>query len=282
MVKLENIIDKICIKSELNIVSACDILCTERIVRHLDCVKEWRVLTMLKPVTKVAMYKDIVNQIMSMIKSGIWQPGTCIPTEVELAKTFNVSRNSIREALKSLAYSGILSSRAGQGTFVTADAMQKIENLELIDFISRKASVDDLTETRLLLETELARLAALRATDEDKIELQALQQQFELQMNYQKAVNDFSNPTEIGIDFHMRIAKIAKNHVLMKLIQSIQGELHEQRRRLEYHNALTLDLRLQEHKAICEAVLDNDPDRAAAAMRTHIQHSFESIKADNK
>ena len=229
---------------------------------------------MLKPVTKVSMYQNIVGQVMSCIKAGLWCPGDTIPPEVELAKTFDVSRNSIREALKSLSYSGILSSRAGQGTFVTADALQKIENLELIDFISREASMDDLTETRTILETELARLAAMRATAEDKDELRELQQKLEAQLSRQKKADDCSNPTEIGVACHMCIAKIAKNKVLMKLIQSIQGELNEQRGQIRNRSVEELEISVQEHKELCGAVLANDPERAAEVMRRHIQHSY--------
>ena len=203
---------------------------------------------MLKPVTKVSMYQNIVGQVMSCIKAGLWCPGDTIPPEVELAKTFDVSRNSIREALKSLSYSGMLSSRAGQGTY--------------------------LTETRTILETELARLAAMRATAEDKDELRELQQKLEAQLSRQKKADDCSNPTEIGVACHMCIAKIAKNKVLMKLIQSIQGELNEQRGQIRNRSVEELEISVQEHKELCGAVLANDPERAAEVMRLHIQHSY--------
>lgn len=234
---------------------------------------------MLTPITRVSMYKDIVDQLIDCIKTGVWQPGDHLPTEMELSQIFHVSRNSIREALKSLSYSGILSARAGRGTFITADALQKIENLELVNFISEEASMNDLMETRILLETELARLAALRANDSDKLELKEVMQQLEDQLVWQEAGHISSNPTEIGTTYHMCIAKIAKNKVLMRLMQSIQNELKEQRSKVELNSAQDFDVMLSDHKRIYEAIVSNNPDLAAELMRNHVLHSFENIQA---
>lgn len=229
---------------------------------------------MLKPVAKTSMYEDIVNQLINCIKNSVWLPGDFLPTEMELAKTFDVSRNSIREALKSLAYSGIISARAGHGTSVTPDALQKIENMELVNFISEEASLEELMETRLVIETELARLAAMRATEEDKTMLMQSLKSLKGQLLQQEAHQISENPTDRGIDFHMCVARISKNSVLMKLMQSIQGELRYQRSYVSLKNADSFAVMMRDHEKICEAILCNDADAAAESMRQHLLNSL--------
>lgn len=233
---------------------------------------------MLKPVAKSSMYEDIVRQLIGCIKNRVWLPGEFLPTEMELAKTFDVSRNSIREALKSLAYSGIISAKAGHGTSVTPDALQKIENLELVNFISDEASLEDLMETRLIIETELARLAAMRATEEDKAALKRSLENLKGQLIQQEAENIAENPTDRGIDFHMCVASIAKNSVLTKLMQSIQGELRYQRSYVSLQNARSFEVMLRDHEKICDAVLRSDANAAAESMRQHLLNSLGIIQ----
>jgi len=80
------------------------------------------------------IYQDVLNQILNLIKNGEWLAGDRIPTEIELSKVFQVSRNSIREALKILEHQKIISSKAGSGTHVLEDSFQNIQMLELISF----------------------------------------------------------------------------------------------------------------------------------------------------
>ncbi|MGE4354722.1 MAG: FadR/GntR family transcriptional regulator [Oscillospiraceae bacterium] len=259
---------------------------------------------MIKPITKTSMYKEIVGQIIIQIKNGVWKPNEQLPSEAELAKSFGVSRNSIREALKSLALFGIVYARPGQGTFITQDALQRVGNTELLDAISEEASLPELMETRLIIEPQLSKLAALRATDEDKkmlvMALDLLKNDLYSRLDILNAVqnnkmiasiistlkNDqsnvgstqtISNPSDNGIRFHMCIVEIANNNVLGKFLESIKGELEKQRSRIILRNTEDVQLMLQDHVEICEAILVNDPRRAASAMHEHLLHSYKSM-----
>ena len=71
-----------------------------------------------KPISRVNLHSEVMQQITAAIQSGQWKPGSKLPGEIALAEMFQVSRTCIREVLKALAYSGVVESRSGVGTFV--------------------------------------------------------------------------------------------------------------------------------------------------------------------
>lgn len=250
------------------------------------------------------MYEEIVNQITDLIKKGKWKPNEQLPSETELAKAFGVSRNSIREALKCLSLIGIIYAHPGQGTFITNEALQKLENSELIDVISEKASAAELMETRLLIEPHLSELAALRATDQDKRKLEKIFEPLRNDLSSRitvlsrqqeitpgSEINALTegvfivdelqqlktNPSFCGIEFHMCVAEIAKNKVLTKFLQSIKGELERQRSWIYFKNTQDIRKMLADHTEIYEAIITNDRDRARRAMYKHLVNAYENI-----
>ena len=99
---------------------------------------------MLKPVQKSRVYEDVSRQIRDQIESGQWKEGTRIQSETELAKVFQVSRGSIREAIKSLQMAGLLEARSGHGTFVAPNACQKIREGRLAEKLNSAEYYDDI------------------------------------------------------------------------------------------------------------------------------------------
>src|SRR5690606_3742762 len=114
-----------------------------------------------------SIYQDVLNEIINLIKNGEWTAGDRIPTETELARIFQVSRNSIREALKILDHLNIISSKAGSGTHVSEESLQNIQKMELIHTLRQNSTYESLMDTRLIIEPELTYRAALNATEED-------------------------------------------------------------------------------------------------------------------
>ena len=102
-----------------------------------------------------------------MIKSGTWKPGEKIPGEIALAKEFQVSRNCIRESLRALVLADVLEVKSGNGTFVTANALQQIANHELIEHIHKSATISELIEVRIFLESQIIDMVVERATKEE-------------------------------------------------------------------------------------------------------------------
>ena len=100
-----------------------------------------------KPISRVNLHSEVMQQITAAIQSGQWKPGSKLPGEIALAEMFQVSRTCIREVLKALAYSGVVESRSGVGTFVkelpseapspAVESILKQEGLSLKDIHTR-------------------------------------------------------------------------------------------------------------------------------------------------
>src|SRR5690242_13464300 len=114
----------------------------------------------IKPLSRTGLSEQVAAQIAGMISSGQWKPGEKLPSEAELCKAFQISRPSIREALKSLAFAGLVDMRTGQGTFVAQGPSRFLDRFCAHGLLNSRESVADLTTARIALEGELAALCA--------------------------------------------------------------------------------------------------------------------------
>ena len=116
----------------------------------------------------------MVGQLHQLIEAGKLKAGDRLPSERELAETFRVSRSSVREAIKTLENEGLVMTRPGSGTFITAVKVEAIIQ-PLASLLSRgKDALIDLFEMRRLVEPGIAALAAERATPADILRLKEI------------------------------------------------------------------------------------------------------------
>src|SRR6202453_5368355 len=123
------------------------------------------------PVYKVVrtsrLYEQIVQQIEESVLNGSLKPGDQLPAERELAQRLGVSRTAVREAVKTLREKGLVEAYSGRGTFVTNGTSQAIrQSLDLMIRINKQEGSANLAELRLVLEPEIAGLAAERIEDQ--------------------------------------------------------------------------------------------------------------------
>lgn len=232
---------------------------------------------MYKPPSRTMLYEDVINQILSLIKEGKWTAGEKIPTEVELSKHFQVSRNSMREALKVLEHLNIIISKAGNGTYVVEKSAQNIQVLELIDTLRDKSSYESLMDTRMIIEPELTYRAAAEATGE---EIENLEKIIAISL---KAVEekDYFTST-IGFSFHMAIAKISKNIIMWKFLESITLELMSLRKVImKNHSDEDLLREIHDHQVICDYIKNKQPEEAKNAMFQHLKNAEKLLKEYN-
>jgi len=222
---------------------------------------------MIKPAKRRTLSQDVIMQLLEMIRSEKWKAGEKIPGELELAAGFVLSRNSVREALKALVHSGILESKAGQGTFVTVSALRNIHSMELAEMMRDESSFIELLESRLIIEPQLAYIAAQKATQEELGQLSVAVERTEAAY----LSNTYS--LEIGFEFHRIIAGIAKNRFLMKYIDSIKDELKLQRGMLLLSHMSGEDLQreLNEHRKVFELISTQQAELAREAMHQHLE-----------
>ena len=222
-----------------------------------------------KPVYRVVktsrLYEQIVKQVEESILSGQLKPGDQLPAERDLAQSFGVSRTAVREAVKTLREKGLVEAFSGRGTFVTNGTSQAIrQSLDLMIRINQQEGSAHLAELRLVLEPEIAGLAASR------IDGQLLGTMREMLAIMERNLQDREAYIEADLDFHLALAEAAGNPLILSLLDSIVGLLREQRSRIfeveggpergQYH-----------HKRILVAVEQRNSEAARSAMREHLQ-----------
>lgn len=230
---------------------------------------------MLKPVERTTLPQSILEKLIFEIKRGTWLPGAKIPNEKDLASTFSVSRNCIREALKTLNNMKILESKPGKGTFVAKDAMRKILTSELIEKGYRDSTLKEITEVRMLLEAQSVFWAAERASDEELEELYSI---LEKSKTYKKMSLD--EQIELHFEFHEAIARLSKNSFLIRLLDSMRAEIEAERLQYDdYSPEAQMDL-IKDQEEIINYILSRDAQRAKEAMERHLIRGLKLISGN--
>ena len=163
-----------------------------------------------KPI-KQSLPKQISIQIEKAIKDGIFKVGEKIPSEPELVKSFEVSRNTIREAIQSLIQAGVLESRQGDGTYVVTTSRFEANILNRLN----NSKISEVHEVRVSLEREIVKLAALRRTQSDLAEIKKTLE------NKNLTKGSFKENSEADLAFHLSIAKASHNSIFYDLYKSI-------------------------------------------------------------
>ena len=224
---------------------------------------------MYRAVKTSRLYEQIVQQVEDAILKGQLEPGDQLPAERDLAHSFGVSRTAVREAVKTLREKGLVEAYSGRGTFVTNGTSHSIrQSLDLMIRINPLEGSANLAELRLVLEPEIAALAAAR------IEEQLLSTMREAVEEMDRSLRDPDAYVEADLDFHLALAEAAGNPLILSLLDSIVGLLREQRSRIfnvdggpergQFH-----------HKRILAAVEQGNPEAAREAMRAHLQQVLE-------
>lgn len=162
------------------------------------------------------VFEEICEQIRNRLSSGVLKPGDKLPAERELALEFKVSRPAVREALRTLEISGVVSLRKGVkgGAFIRdgnpAMLTQSLQDLMFLGTVSLKS----LAEARVLINGVVIRLACERATEED---FQAIEEN----IDYIESSEDLLHRANAGVTFFRLIARATRNEVLMMLVDSL-------------------------------------------------------------
>lgn len=129
-------------------------------------------MTDASPLIKRSLVDQALEQLRTRINNGAWEVGQRLPTEPELAAELGISRNTVREAMRVLAFAGLIEIRQGDGSYLRG----RVDPMDTLRTLSA-CSMDQVREMRHILEVEAVGLAALRRTDED---LRLMQQALDL------------------------------------------------------------------------------------------------------
>lgn len=229
----------------------------------------------LTPVRRTTLTADICRKLVGHLLRGDWVEQQKIPPERELCQLLGVGRASLREALKALEIMGMIETRLGDGTYVCQRA----------DFFSRPLlwaiagndmrEPQDLVEARTVVESELAALAAQRASAENlevmKMWLQTMEAHTDDRERFQKA----------DVAFHLAIAAAAKNVILANALQLMRNLMQEWvRKALECDGVASHAL--QQHRDILAAIEERNPPLARQRMREHVTAMAAYLTAEGK
>ena len=226
----------------------------------------------MKPIARASLSDKIVEQIIDLISRDVLKPGERLPPERELCKKFGVGRTSLREALRSLAVMGILDGRVGEGTFISTNNKKYLEKTLQWGLLLDRKKVPDLIETRLMLESQTAFLAARRATKDDLVEIDETLQGME------ETLGQPEQYLEFDLRFHLLIARATQNTILYSMLSTTRSYLQEwiksslARPAGQGGNARAIRS-LQEHEQIVAALHNGAEEEAREAMAGHILSS---------
>jgi len=214
------------------------------------------------------LYRQIADQIRTLIRSGEFPTGSRLPPERDLAKQLGVSRPSVREALIALEVEGLVEVRIGSGIYVQPAA----EGVAAHKSHEAEAGPFELLRARYVIESECAALAAKSAK---KGQLQSIADALD-DMQREMDVAEH-HPLHSDRLFHMRIAEATGNGALVAVVQLLweerTGALYKQ---LEdhYDSPALWEAAMAEHRAVLKAVAAKDPRAARAAMQKHLNMAY--------
>lgn len=209
---------------------------------------------------------QVVNHIRAMIEDGTLKPGEKIPPEREFAQELKISRASLRTGIGYMAAMGIMKVRHGVGTFV-AEGPPEIgkSSLGLLGALHGFKSWH-MFEARLLLESQMAALAAERGTEEHFIQLAE-----EVAEMY-STVDDPEEYLIHDVRFHRTIAEASGNPILASLMSTVTSALYDGRRKtVGLSNSLKDSADV--HREIYRAIRTRNPAEARRLMERHIKHA---------
>ena len=233
---------------------------------------------MYLPIQSVKVFEQIAEQIEKRILDGELHSGDRLPTERELAEQFHVSRTAVREAMKILAQKGLVDMRPGRGTIVidgAHEAMQDSIGLVMKLKLGEVGGSDNLVEVREILETEIAALAAARATEKEIDEMR------EAVKIMDESLNNANQYIAADNRFHEALARATQNTLIFILINSIVNLLSEQRKQIFQVEGGPQRGQVH-HKHILESVTRRESEAARSAMRSHLRQVREDVSSSFK
>ena len=222
------------------------------------------------PVRTRRTFEEALEQIAERIRHGELDVGDQLPSERVLATQMQISRPTVREALKVLADSGVIEVRTGArgGAFVQSEHVPR-------DVLKRRgelrfAEIGGVLEARRLLEPQVAVLAARNARDSDfEAMSRTIDHQRSVAADYQQFLRNEDRFLQLDLQFHLGIARATGNSTIVALMRSLVRRL-EIARDMALHEPVTVEWAIDIHERTLAAIRGGDPDEIVAVMDEHL------------
>lgn len=227
----------------------------------------------IKPIKRDRVSKQIEQQILALIREGKLAVGDRLPSERELSEMFDVSRASVREAMRSLERVGVIDARQGGGTFVREPRWEDLGSRITAALGAHQDLLRHIYEARCVIEPALGRSAARNATEDDITGLREI-----LDRQAEKLLRGESTVEE-DTAFHAIIMRAAGNPILQTMAEACLSLLEPSREAyLQTRERQTRSLRT--HRMILDAIARHDPDAVYEASLHHIRATIGEFVSD--
>ena len=217
----------------------------------------------------------IILQIRTLITTGQINSGDKLPSERKLAEKLGVGRTHVRDAIRKLEFYGILKTLPQSGTVVAGIGITALEGLITDVLKLEKSDFTSLVETRVILESNSAKLAAFRRTDDDIEEIK------KAILAYEAKVKNSQSAVEEDLMFHLKIAEASKNSVLKSLMLIITPDIVKNFITYKVCDEKSEFKALNEHQKILDCIIKQDGEAASKIMIKHLNDVLDFSRSTN-
>ena len=218
---------------------------------------------MLNPVKNIKVYEVIMEEIKDIVKKGELKSGEKLPSERELADKLEVSRTSVREALKALTMLGLIESKHGECNFIKSNFENSLLEPLSIVFLLIGSKNEDIIELRRIIEPEAAGLAAKNITESELRDLKEIMKELNNSL-------DAEICAQLDKKFHYKIAQASGNHLISTIMFSISSLIEKYIDSSRIHNINKKVVKLQ-HEEIYKALESRDSKKASEYVKKHLE-----------
>ena len=218
---------------------------------------------MLNPVKSTKIYEAVMEQIKVNVKTGELKKGDKLPSERELSEKLQVSRTSVREALKSLSILGLIESKHGEGNFIKKDFEDSLLEPLSIIFLLLGNGNEEILEFRKIVEPECAAIAAQKISKEELDEIYDIMNELNLwSENHKRA--------ELDRKFHYKIAQASGNMLISTIMFSISALIEKYLGSSKIYNN-SMEKACAQHRDIYEALKEHDSEKVKRYVKDHLE-----------
>ena len=226
----------------------------------------------MQPIKKSNLVDEVYQQLVSMLASGEYPEGSKLPSETQLCEALGVSRNTVRTAMSKLIALGIVDNQQGFGNCVRSMNVGMYANSILPCMLANASDLVSATEYRLGVDSMAARLAAMRATDED------IRQLWDAYEKADRCIDSEDTFAKYDMEFHRHVAEASRNPLFIRTSEMIEAMYTTWL--IGFQRNHGVDKSHDYHSRIYEAILHHDPDSAALSMQQHLEDVLSKVKQD--
>lgn len=218
-------------------------------------------------------FHSILNSIHHLIQTDGLRTGDRLPSERELSERLQVGRSSVREALRSLELLGLISTRRGEGTFLESSQSNQLVQLLAKYILQEHQVLEDLLETRILLEIGAIWLLCERIQEDDFEQLREWNDRF-LQ------AEEWEQVLQLDFCFHERLIYLSRNHLLIRIWQAVMQFIQTQPGFLSLSKMTGAQKLWDEHTDLLAAIKERNIIKSILLLEKHLDPSlFQSVEA---